>query len=60
MGCHFLLQGIFLSQGSSLSLLLRGPFTLEPLPREAETTWEGRISSEQVARGGQRGVLTRG
>ena len=54
VGCHFLLQGIFLTQGSNLSLLCcrqildhlshREVLTLEGLPSE----WEGKKPSSVV------------
>ena len=41
MGCHFLLQGIFLTQGSNPALA-GGFFTLEPLEKlwEVSVQWE--------------------
>ena len=38
VGCHFLLQGIFLTQGSNLPLLHWGFFTAEPSYQEAKDT----------------------
>ena len=46
MGCHFLLQRIFLTQGSNLSLLclLHGRWYLHPLsPQEARSPYTPEI-----------------
>ena len=39
MGCHFLLQGIFLTQGSNLHFLHLPHWQVDPLPPPRATEW---------------------
>ena len=59
MGCHFLLQGIFLTQGSNPHLLSLLHWQVDSLP---PTTWEARqgipnVSCQGALLGSQIGVL---
>ena len=47
VGCHFLLQGIFLTQGSNSGLLHCRFFTSEPPGKFSKRWWEGGGSSRR-------------